>query len=332
MLKYEKYADSRHMTREEWLKARRSGIGGSDAGAIMGVSPYRGPFAVWADKHGYESGDMDSEAMRQGRDLEDYVAKRFAEKTGRKVLREHGMLRSKAHPCMVANIDRKIASLKAGLECKTSKDLYMKRWRDGDLPMEYYCQCLHYMAVTGWRPWYLCAVIHGTPVLVYTISRGPRKEERGVDYYIDNVQDEIDALVEAEEAFWRDYVDGGQTPPPDGLTATTEALGRVYSRSEEMCVESTYEDDVAVERLIELKREKRRIEREIREAENGIKGSMKEAQELRASAALVTWKPQKRRTISVKKLKEAYPDIDISRVQEESETRRFSVWTEDEDE
>lgn len=327
---YEVYADSRKTDRAGWLRLRRSGIGGSDAGAIMGVSPYRGPWSVWADKRGYESADDDSEAMRQGRDLEEYVARRFAGKTGRKVRREYGMLRSREHPCMVANLDRRVRGLKAGLECKTSKDIYMKRWSNGDMPTEYYCQCLHYMAVTGWRTWYLCVVIYGTATLVYKISRGPRKEEKGVDFYIDNVQDEIDELIRREEAFWADYIEGGNVPPPDGLAATTEALGRVYGREEDVYVESTYEDDLAVEQLIDMRREKRELERKIRECENRVKASMKEAAEMRASAALVTWKTQKRTTISAKKLKEEYPDIDLSRVQETSETRRFCVREEEE--
>ncbi len=331
MREYGVYADSRKVDRQEWLRLRRSGIGGSDAGAIMGVNPHKGPFSVWADKRGYGSADEDSEAARQGRDLEEYVARRFAEKTGRKVKREYGMLRSNAHPCMVANIDRRIRGIKAGLECKTSKDIYLKRWRGGDMPMEYYCQCLHYMAVTGWRTWYLCVVIYGTDVLVYKISRGQRKEEKGVDYYINEVQDDIDALTEAEEGFWREYIEGTETPPPDGLTATAEALGRIYSESESVTVDSLAEDDWLIEELIGLKAQRKKLEEQIRKAENGLKARMQEAEEMRSPIALVTWKPQRRKTISQKKLMEAYPDIDLGRVQETNETRRFCVWTEEDE-
>ena len=329
---YTVYADSRRMSREEWLVKRREGIGGSDAGAIMGVSPYKGPFTVWSEKMGNADTLEDSEAMRQGRDLEDYVARRFAEKTGRKVLREYGMLRSKAHPCMVANIDRKVRGMKAGLECKTSKDLYMKRWRDDEMPMEYYCQCLHYMAVTGWRTWYLCVVIYGTAVKVYKISRGVGRREEGVDAYIDNVQDDMETLIGREEAFWAEYIEGHGVPPVDGLKTTSEALGRMYAESDGGAIDSDIDDECDIDEVIRLKDEKRSIEKRIREAENRLKAKMATAEELRSTAALVTWRPQKRRAISAAKIRELYPEVDIEKIKEETSTRRFSVRTEDEDE
>ena len=316
---YEVYADSRQLTHDEWLSNRRTGIGGSDAGAIMGVHPSKGPYGVWAEKAGYDMAVEDNEAMRQGRDLEEYVAQRFTEKTGLKVQREYGMLRSKAHPCMVANIDRKIRGERAGLECKTSRDIYMKRYRGGDFPMEYYCQCLHYLAVTGWDAWYLCVVVYGTDVLVFKLCR-------------EEVQDDIDALIEAEEAFWRDYVEGGQIPPPDGLRSTTEALGKVWAQSEDYAIESTPEDEMLIEQLISYKAQRRAADAAIRKLENQIKARMQDAEELRGTTALVTWKPSKRRTISEKLIREKYPDVDIGSIMEESETRRFMIREDDDDE
>ena len=72
------------MTHEEWLQARKSGIGGSDAGAICGLNPYTSPLAVYQDKVSETVEEKDNEAMRQGRDLEDYVARRFMEETGKR--------------------------------------------------------------------------------------------------------------------------------------------------------------------------------------------------------------------------------------------------------
>ena len=67
---------TKDMPREEWLEYRRLGIGGSDAGAIIGMNPYATPYSVWADKTGRLPEKEDNEAMRQGRDFEDYVAKK----------------------------------------------------------------------------------------------------------------------------------------------------------------------------------------------------------------------------------------------------------------
>ena len=74
-----------NLTKEDWLRYRKCGITGTDAGAILGLNPYRSAFQVYHDKISDTIENIDNEAMRQGRDLEDYVAQRFSEETGFKV-------------------------------------------------------------------------------------------------------------------------------------------------------------------------------------------------------------------------------------------------------
>lgn len=38
------------MSREDWLKVRKTGIGGSDAGAVCGLNPYSSAMKVFRDK------------------------------------------------------------------------------------------------------------------------------------------------------------------------------------------------------------------------------------------------------------------------------------------
>lgn len=83
------------MEREEWLRLRKGGIGGSDAGAVCGLNPYSSPMSVYWDKTTDELDLRDNEAMRQGRDLEEYVARRFTEETGLKVRRSNKMYSGK---------------------------------------------------------------------------------------------------------------------------------------------------------------------------------------------------------------------------------------------
>lgn len=73
--------DTRSMSRNEWLALRKKSIGGSDAAGIIGLNQYATPYTVWANKTGRLPDAEDNEAMRQGRDLEDYVAKRWEEAT-----------------------------------------------------------------------------------------------------------------------------------------------------------------------------------------------------------------------------------------------------------
>ena len=41
---------TKNMDREEWLRIRKTGLGGSDAGAVCGLTPYVSPMAVYRDK------------------------------------------------------------------------------------------------------------------------------------------------------------------------------------------------------------------------------------------------------------------------------------------
>lgn len=312
-MKYDIIPGSRNLARAEWLALRRTGIGGSDAAAVMGVSPFRGPFSVWAEKVGCDPGDdTDSEAMRQGRDLEEYVTRRFAEKTGLRLRREGGMMRSREHPFMIADIDRRIAGRAWGLECKTSRDIHLTRYRNGEFPLAYHLQVCHYLAVTGWERWFLAVLVYGTDLLIFEINRA-------------EVEDDIAALVAAEEAFWKNYVEAGQAPPPDGLESTGAALLRMYPRADETGLEAEAEDEERMAALLALKVERKALDRRISEAENTIKARMGGAEALNGVAARATWRAQTRRTISEDKLRELYPEIDLDSIRTETTARVFKV-------
>lgn len=311
-MSYHTIADTRTLTHDEWLDLRRTGIGGSDAGAIMGVSPYKGAFSVWADKMGKLPPIEDNEAMRQGRDLEDYVARRFAEASGLRVRHEYSMLRSVEHPCMLADIDRRIIGERAGLECKTSRDITMARYRNGDYPMEYYCQCLHYLAVTGWDCWYLAVLVYGTDLLIYKICR-------------DEVLDDIEALIKAEEAFWDSHVVLDQPPAPDALDSTAAALGSVYPCEDGTTVCADQDADQALTELAALKAQRRALDRQITERENQIKAAMGEAEVLAGTSVSATWRSSERTTISKEKLLKAYPNINMDAITDRNVQRRFAI-------
>lgn len=311
-MSYDAIADTRTLTHDEWLELRRTGIGGSDAGAIMGVSPYKGAFTVWADKMGKLPPIEDNEAIRQGRDLEDYVARRFAEASGLRVRHEYSMLRSVEHPCMLADIDRRIIGERAGLECKTSRDITMARYRNGEYPMEYYCQCLHYLAVTGWDCWYLAVLVYGTDLLIFKICRH-------------EVLDDIEALVKAEEAFWDSHMVLDQPPAPDALDSTAAALGSVYPREDGATVCADQEADRALAELAALKAQRRALDRQIVERENQIKAAMGEAEVLAGTSVSATWRSSERRTISKDKLLKAYPNINMDAIIDRNVQRRFAI-------
>jgi len=102
---YEKIP-TKGMDTVEWLKLRKSGIGGSDAGAVCGLDPYKSPVSVFRNKTCSSVETKDNESMRQGRDLEQYVAEQFMEASGLKVRRSNYMYQNKDYPFMIADADR----------------------------------------------------------------------------------------------------------------------------------------------------------------------------------------------------------------------------------
>ena len=95
-------ADTKKITHEGWLELRKQGIGGSDAGAVCGLNPYSSPMKVFWDKTSQHTEGTDNEAVRQGHDLEGYVAHRFMEATGKKVRRSNFMYCHEKYPFMIA--------------------------------------------------------------------------------------------------------------------------------------------------------------------------------------------------------------------------------------
>ena len=103
--------------RNAWLKMRTQGIGGSDASIIAGMNRWKSPFQLWQEKTGQVEPEEldDNEYIYWGRVLEQAVADRFSELTGKKVHKQ-GMLRNKEYPWMLANVDRMVVGEDAGLE------------------------------------------------------------------------------------------------------------------------------------------------------------------------------------------------------------------------
>lgn len=304
------FADTRDMPREQWLKLRRKGLGGSDAAALMGMSRYATPYSVWADKAGLTPEKEDTEAMRQGRELEEYVAQRFTQETGIKVRRRNAILQSAQHPFMLANIDREcvgLGNIRAGLECKTTRDIYLRRFKDGEFPDEYYCQCMHYLAVTGWDRWYLAVLVYGTDFMVFQIDRD---------------EDEIRALIEAEERFWLDF-ETGRAPAVDGLAPTGDAIQAVYPEGSDTealdlgCLDalSSYMALTAQIKLLDVERERRKQQIQVEMAEHELG---------RCGRYTVKWRAARRRTLDIKRYEAdngPIPDEYFST----SSSRRFEV-------
>ena len=304
------YADTRRMSREEWLASRRNGIGGSDASAILGVNPYSSPLKVYLDKIGKSEDGETNEAMRQGTDLEQYVADRFVEATGKKVRRCNKILQHPEYPWMLANIDRDIVGENAGLECKTTSPYSKFRFDEGEINPHYYWQCIHYMAVTGADRWYVSIVVLGRAHHVFCIERD---------------EDAIASLIEAERDFWLNHVEPKVPPLPTGDEVDDEALKVLYPKGDQgdAFIALDYMDDVLNLRALKAK-QRDEIQAEIDGIDQQLKMTMGTFERGISPNWTVRWTNTSTSRIDTKALRAKYPKI-AAEVTRAVPGRRFSI-------
>ena len=293
----------------EWLHLRKSGIGGSDAGAICGVNPYSSAMKVFRDKTSEEVEELDNEAVRIGHDLEDYVAQRFMEETGLKVRKSNFMYRSKEHPFMIADVDRLVVGEDAGLECKTASAYNADKWEDGNIPLHYIMQCYHYMAVTGKRTWYIAAVILGRE---FTYRKLEWDDEL------------ISRLTAMEEDFWNNHVVKGIIPPPDGSKACDEVLEQYFHTARKESRIKLVGFDEKLRRREEILGFISELQEAQKQIEQEVKLFMGDNESASSEHYRVSWGNVDSTRLDTKRIKAERPEIysDYAKV---SHSRRFEV-------
>lgn len=302
-------ANTMDMTREQWLEERRKGIGGSDAAAIAGLSRYRSPIQVYMDKLGLIEPPEENEAMYWGRKLEDIVAEEFSIRTGLKVRRRNAILQHPEYPFMLANVDRLIVGKNEGLECKTTSAYRADEWKDDEIPWEYAIQCYHYMAVTGYKAWWIAALIGGNQFIYKRIERD---------------ESIINNLIKIESDFWHNHVLKQIPPDPDGSDASTEILKQLYPESNGETIELPPDVESLIEQYEQAKEEEKAAAERKREAENKIKAIMGEYEQAYWKDRKITWKTMTSYRFDTKRFQKEHPDLYQKYVNETS-YRRFNV-------
>ena len=297
------------VSHEQWLKLRKTGIGGSDAGAVCGLNPYSSAMKVFQDKISDTVEEADNEAMRIGHDLEDYVAKRFMEATGLKVRKSNFMYRSKEHPYMLADVDRLIVGEDAGLECKTASAYSADKWADGNIPLHYVMQCYHYMAVTGKRTWYLAAVILGKEFVYHKLE------------WDDEL---IQHLIDVEGKFWNEHVVKRVIPSPDGSRACDEVIESYFPSAKKKDRILLVGFDEKLKRREEILGFISELQEEQKQIEQEIKMFMQEHELAGSDCYQVSWKNIDTTKLDTKHMKAEQPEI-YERYGKVSHYRRFEV-------
>lgn len=248
--------------REVWEVIRRSGIGGSDVAAILGLGggKYTSPRHVYEAKHGRPE-MVDSEEAEIGREIEAFIARMFTKRSSLDVAVPPGTLAHTEHPWMLANVDRYVlddhGQVTGPLECKSRSAYQLAEWEGGKVPDAPAIQCHWYMAVGGWSHGYVVALVGGNKVRWQRLDR----DEELIGY-----------LVDYCGKWYQRHVVEGAPPPADGYEATTNLLAKLWS----VRPETVAQIDVAKARELRARRADvvargEAIEAELRTVENEMR-------------------------------------------------------------
>lgn len=200
--------------RDAWLEGRRNHIGGSDASACLGLNPYKDNVQLWEEKMGLVMPEdiSDRDYVQYGTAAEYHLRELFAMDYPeyRVSYEENNMFLNSDYQWMHASLDGELVDNRGRrgiLEIKTTnilQSMQREKWHDR-IPDNYFCQVLHYLAVTD----------YDFAVLKAQIKSEWREELRITTkhYFIErkDVEEDIRYLVEAERKLW-ECVTTGRRP------------------------------------------------------------------------------------------------------------------------
>jgi putative phage-type endonuclease len=216
------------MINEQILRERKTGIGGSDVAAILGLSRWRTPLDVYLDKTSEELVEQsESEAMYWGNRLEGIVAEEYATRTTVELTEPTEIFRHREHGFLLANPDRliKVDDGVGILECKTCSAYKASEWGDegtDQIPTEYLLQVAHYRLVLDAKFVDIAVLIGGNDFRTYRYMKNQRLESK---------------ILERLVNFWKENVEPCRPPEPKtrkDVEALLKPTDRVLEADEEL--------------------------------------------------------------------------------------------------
>lgn len=299
--------------RASWLASRRTGIGGSDVAAILGLSKWSTPLQVYQDKRGEAPPVPDNDAMRWGRYLEPAVRQAYSDTTGRDVRVPTDMLRHPIYDHMLANLDGVAGGANEPLrifEAKTARSA--DGWGEpgsDQVPQPYLLQVQHYMEVTGVMVADVAVLIGGSDFRIYEVPADRELQ---------------DMLIDAEAEFWQ-RVQRGEPPEPVTFADAVARWGK-SSRSDLVLADETVL--AAIQTLRTVREQKAAVESIEESAKAIVMRALGECDTLVApdGKTIATWKaaaaPQR---FDASAFKAAHPALAAEFTKAGEPSRRFLV-------
>lgn len=281
--------------REDWLNARRTGIGGSDVASVLGLNPWRTPYDLWMDKTGQVPHGEENAAMHFGTILEQVVADEFVLRTGKKIRRDNQMHRTGKDNFQIANLDRVVVGEDAILECKTANAFRSDDWGESQedeiianqvvtehkIPLYYETQIQWYMGVCKKSKAYLAVLIGGQDFRIYCIAFN---------------QTIYASLVEKCQAFWFENVVANVAPKPINI----EDVKKLYAKDNGEMLEASNEIATAIGEYKTKASQVKSLKKELDSLQNIICTALGEAQGFLIGGQIAaTYKTCQRKAYSV---------------------------------
>ncbi|MFL9923686.1 YqaJ viral recombinase family protein [Herbaspirillum lusitanum] len=311
--------DTRKLERADWLEVRKTGIGGSDAAAAVGLSPYKSQLELWLEKTGRDADlpkpnpDDSTEPVYWGALLEPIVAAAYTKQTGHRIRKVNAVLQHPSIPFMLANLDREVVGVPGVqiLECKTAGEFGARLWQEG-VPEYVQLQVQHQLAVTGKQAADVAVLICGQKLEVHRIQR---------DDHL------ISRLIPLEAKFW-EYVVNDIPPPVDGSESADRALRCLYPGnsafvdfSNDRRLSAVFAD------LILLREDIKAKEAQAEQFKQALQQAMGDASVARLETGKVTYKRSKDSiSIDLDKLLADHPALALEYAITKPGSRRFRIY------
>jgi putative phage-type endonuclease len=296
------------LNNQDFALLRAKSLGGSDVGAVLGLSKYRSAVDVWMEKTGKEVAVRDSLPLRFGQFAESFVASEYALATGLSLANHDAAVVHSDYAYMHGHIDRFVLSgdlpligadgqITASriLECKTANPFAQSEWGEAgsdQVPLSYLVQCVWYMMLTNIDRTDLAVLFGNADFRIYEISRDLELEQM---------------VLERAKSFWENYVIT-DTPPP--ATSESDYKTLFGKSSVSKSVEAPAETCELIKKLKSLNEQLEHYEAEISQIKQSIMGQMQDAEVLTFHGQiLATWKaPKPSVRLDAKRLTEEHPE------------------------
>lgn len=299
-----------------WLAARTKGIGGSDIGAICGVSPFSSARQIYLKKTGQydesiEPSNAAKERMHFGHLLEPLVADEYAKRelvdANYKLVEVDATFCHKDYPWALANIDRLIVEVIQAedgsevlkpigiLECKTTSEYMNEEWESGNILMSYIYQLNWYLWILGLEKGAFACLVGGNKFYSYEVYRN----------------DELinDVLIPGGKAFW--YENVLALKEPEMQSGDTELANSTYNnvvKNSEITLEDDETNELA-KTVFDCKAQIKELEDIVKEAQNRLKDRLKENEIGYCRDYTIKWSPRSQTRVDTALLKEKYPEV-----------------------